>query len=68
MVPYSHSNLQEIFIPFRGESVNGSTVVFTSCMNFRKAVGECARVSSRSFPGSETEGMDPEDVEPKARM
>ena len=47
---------------FRSE-LRAQMVVFTSCVNFRNAAGECVRVGSSSIPGSSAEGMDPKYVE-----
>ena len=45
--------------PLGGEDVNEGTVVFTSCTNFRKAVGECARIGGRPNAGTKAHDMDP---------
>ena len=61
-----HRRLQEYIIPFKREGEDGSTFVFTSCTNFRKAVDECARIDCRSIPGGMAEDVDPKYIEAKA--
>ena len=48
------------------EGEDGSTTVFTSCTNFRKAVDECVGIDCRSVPGGKAEDMDHKYVEAKA--
>ena len=50
-----HGRVHEFVLPFGAESINGSMIIFASCLNFRLAVGECARVGGSSIPGREAE-------------
>ena len=61
-----HRRLQEYRISFKREGEDGSTVVFTSCTDFRKAVDECARIDCRSTPGGKAEDVDPKYIKTKA--
>ena len=55
----SHRSLQTLFFTFGCKGEKGDTVVFSSCTDFCKAVGECVRVGSRSKPGSKAKDTYP---------
>ena len=59
---------KRFFFPFGSESINRSTVVFTSCTIFFKAVDECTRVSAVLYGAANAEDMDPKRCRVQGRM